>query len=345
MAVSPWRLIFQSLVTVLLFMVALHWNTVRYGLAQAAGQVRVLWYAQPIEDLLQDSTVADSLKQRLYLVRQIKHFATDSLGLIGGNSYTKVYDQQGKDIMWMVTACPPYAFTPQRWSFPIVGTFPYKGFFDTTMLAAEAEALQAQGLQIYVRPVTAWSTLGWFNDPVLSNMLQASEGSLANTIIHELTHGTVFINDSVRFNENLATFIGNEGAGLFLAGRYGAQSPRVKAYYAWLQNRVLFRQYMKTATRGLDSLYKSFAPQTTTAQKQAAKNQYWQQIVANIDTTQLRNKESYKRYLTKNGANNALLVGFINYNVMQDQLYQQWQQEHNSNLPAYIEWLKQNLNK
>lgn len=99
--------------------------------------------------------------------------------------------------MYVVTACAPFAFQPRMWHFPVVGSFPYKGFFEKNKALAEAKKIkEEEGLEVSVRTAGGWSTLGWFKDPVLSNMLNRSEGDLANLIIHELTHGTLFVKDS-----------------------------------------------------------------------------------------------------------------------------------------------------
>ena len=118
--------------------------------------------------------------------------------------------------MWVVMACEPFALKPKEWKFPIIGSVPYKGFFKKERAEALKAELEKEGWDVMVRNPGGWSTLGWFTDPILSKMLMRSEGDLANLIIHEMSHATIFVKDSVEFNENLATFIGDRGAELFL---------------------------------------------------------------------------------------------------------------------------------
>ena len=199
------------LLTLFLILIISNISLISYGVSQAKGQFSILWNVKTIEETIQDPAFPDSLKSNLKLVTEIKQYAIDSLGLKPTKNYTTVFDQKGKDVLWVVSACEPFAFEPRMWKFPIIGSFTYKGFFDKTKAREFVEELKQEGLDLHVRPVSGWSTLGWFKDPILSNMLSGSVGELANTIIHELTHGTIFVPDSMTFNENLATFIGDKG--------------------------------------------------------------------------------------------------------------------------------------
>src|SRR5690606_16862314 len=123
-----------------------------------------------------------------------------------------------------------FALKPVEWKFPLLGSFPYKGFFEYDMALKEKAKLDGDSLDTNIGVVGGWSTLGWFKDPILSNMLLRSEGDLSDLIIHELTHGTLFVKDSVDFNENLATFIGKKGARRFLKQVFGVNSKEYIQY-------------------------------------------------------------------------------------------------------------------
>ena len=215
------------IVLVLFITAAFNYELIVYGIGQGNGQFKILWNAQPVEKLLASNEVPDSLKQKIRLVEDIRQFAFDSLGLTRNENYTTIYDQKGKEILWVVTACEPYQFIPRIWSFPIIGSFTYKGFFDLEKAKKLAIELKEEGNDVDIRSVSGWSTLGWFKDPILSNMLFDDDGELASTIIHEITHGTLFIPDSMTFNENLASFIGNQGAIKFLSSTNGNDAPAV----------------------------------------------------------------------------------------------------------------------
>ncbi len=211
---------------------------VSYGWMQARGQLRILWNTQPVDEVLADATYPDSLKKKIELIREIKRFSVDSLGLEPSGSYESFYNQQGKPILWVITACEPYELIARKWHFPIIGTFSYKGFFEKDRADTLVAELKKEGLDTRIGEVSAWSTLGFLNDPILSSFLDRSEGNLAELIIHELTHGTLFIKNSLEYNENLADFVGEYGALRFLAQKYGTNTCSV-SQTIWPQKRFM----------------------------------------------------------------------------------------------------------
>ena len=268
------------LVSILILVAYLCWyrHLVRYGWMQAKGQLEILWNARPVNDLYDDTNLADSLRSKLQLIEDIKSFA-DSLGLEVGNSYTKVYDQKGKAILWNLSACEPFAFKSFTWTFPILGTFSYKGFFDLDEAKAEAKLLKDKGLDTRIRSVGAWSTLGWFDDPLLSNQLFRSEGDLAEMIFHELTHATIFYQDSVTFNENLASFVGKKATVAFLTQHFGDSSKEKIDYLMSEKDAILFRNHFLEGKDLLDSLYQSFTPDLTDSTKNQLKEMAIKSII------------------------------------------------------------------
>ena len=257
---------------------------VSYGIMQANGQIKVLWNARPIEELLADPEVSDSLKQKVRLVQEVKQIAVDSLGVAPSGSYRSVYDQQGKPILWVITATEPFSLKDREWKFPLLGTFSYKGFFNLQKALEEKQELTNKGLDTGIRTVSAGSTLGFCDDPILSQLLFRSDGQVANTIIHELTHGTSFVKDSLRLNENIATFIGNEGAEAFLAHKYGADSEKVVEYRQYLQDRKKYIDHMLRGTNQLDSLYQELTEDMAYQTKAKKKERLIRTIVNAADT-------------------------------------------------------------
>ena len=156
---------------------------------------------------------------------------------------------------WNVSASPPERFEPHLWSFPLVGALPYKGFFSRSLAIAQRDSLRSLGLDVLMRPVSAYSTLGFFSDPVLSTMLDYSEDSLADLIFHELTHSTIFVEGHTDFNESLAAFVGKVGSLQFMTQRYGAESEHVRQVVSKRRDAALFRQFLFEQTGRLDSLY------------------------------------------------------------------------------------------
>jgi predicted aminopeptidase len=231
---------------------------ISYGLRMGKGQLTIVFNARPVKEALEDATVADSVKVKLRLIEEIRQFAFDSIGLKRNDNYTTFYDQRGQRLIYVVTACKPYALEPHLWHFPVLGDVPYKGFFNAEKAKAEALQLRAQGLDTDVGGASGWSTLGFFKDPVLSQMLNSKEGDLAELIIHELTHGTVFVKDDVEFNENLASFIGYKGAVWFLEKKFGKDSEELKEYLNGRHDEEVLENFMLACAHSLDSLYKNF---------------------------------------------------------------------------------------
>ena len=144
----------------------------------------MLWNAQEIDDLLADPNFPDSTKQKLNYIAEVKDFSEEFLGLTQTENYSTFYDQKGKPILWVVTASPEFEIKAYEWSFPIAGSFPYKGSLDLEIAKNIQEEMIFKGYDTEHDEVNAWSTLGWFKDPILSSMLERGPGSLAELIIH-----------------------------------------------------------------------------------------------------------------------------------------------------------------
>lgn len=295
-----------------LILVVANYRLVNYGYMQAKGQLTVLWEAKPIGEILSDTLTTDAVKAKIRLMQEIKGYAIDSLGLSSSNNYTTLFDQKGKDILWNLSASEAYKLSSREWSFPIIGTFSYKGFFDLEKAKNEEMGLVNEGYDTRIRPVSAWSTLGWFDDPILSKTLMRSEGSLADLVIHELTHSTIFVTDSLTFNENLASFIGEQGAKLFLQSKYGLTSPELIAY---LDAESDFRKYTEHMLRGaryLDSTYLAIE-NVAYAQKEQYKQEAILKIVEQIDTLSFMNTSRFKGVFSKKMPNNAYFLAYHRY--------------------------------
>ena len=158
------------------------------------------------------------------LVMDIRKFAIEELGLVMSKNYTTYVELDRDYLAAVVSASARDSFHRHEWRFPIVGSMPYKGFFDIEDARKERAKLEKMDLDVWIRRVDGFSTLGWFKDPLYSYMRNYSPGRLADLIIHELVHSTVFIKGQIKFNEELAEFIGSEGARLYIETRYGMDS-------------------------------------------------------------------------------------------------------------------------
>ena len=188
------------------------------------GQAKLLWSRKSIERLLRQEELDPEVRQRLEFVQEIRKYAEDEIGLVSSRNYTSYCDIGEGPVSWQLTAAPKDKLEPLRWKYPVVGQFPYRGFFDLKRGLEEKSCLEKEGYDTHLSRVGAYSTLGWFDDPVLSTMLRYRDEELAELIFHELTHSTVWISDHVAFNESLATFIGERGSLQYLEHNYGPGS-------------------------------------------------------------------------------------------------------------------------
>ena len=341
-----WKKIALGILVTLLGVAIWQHELISYGWMQAKGQLHILWNTQPVAEVLADPVYPDSLKQKIELIREIKRFSIDSLGLDESGSYESFYNQHGKPILWVVTAAEPYQLLARQWHFPLLGTFTYKGFFEKDRADTLVSDLKKEGLDTRIGEVSAWSTLGFLNDPILSSFLDRSEGSLAELIIHELTHGTLFIKNNLEYNENLADFVGEYGALRFLAQKYGKASAPYQNYLATKAFYERYDQHILHGTRILDRLYKSFKPETPVVVKDSLKWKTIRQIVDSSDTlTDQRQQASVrlakKRRLSKlNLPNNAYFIGYLTYRKQQNRFRQEFENQFGGNFKRYLTYLK-----
>jgi len=314
-------------------------DMISYLLSLAKGQGKIIWCARPVSKVLADPAVPDSVKSRLRLALEIRRFAFDSLLLTENRNYTTYYDQQNKPLLWVVTACERYALRPKTWKFPITGEVSYKGFFTREAAEQEERDLQARGYDTRIREVNAWSTLGKLRDPILSSMLEGSEGDLANVLIHELSHGTVFIPGDTEESENLANFIGDKGAYLFLASRYGVNSPQYLQYKNEQEDyEMLARAMLQGATR-LDSLYRAIAP-LPDEEKELHKTTLILSILSGLDDVPFHNPQAFAGLRNpKKIPNNALFINFLQYNNKQDKYAMEYETLAGGDLKHFIQIL------
>ncbi len=335
------RIIYASLILLLLTAI---WNyqLLSYGFSQAFGQLSIIWNTRPVSEVLTDPSLPDSVRQKIELINEIKQYAFDSLGINRNKNYSTFYDQKGKPILWVVTACPPYEMKAYEWEFPLLGSFSYKGYFNHDKALAEEQLFISRGYDTDVGEVSAWSTLGWLKDPILSSMLRRKPGSLANLIIHELTHGTLYVKNNVDFNENLASFVGDQGARKFLNQKYGPGSKELTEY----ETGLLFTQEYSSRTllwsKKLDSLYKSFDSSTADSFKQQQKEMLIEEAKTDL-TDYLKAKhfynKSYESVFEK--LNNAYFIDYITYRSQQNIFEEEFRSRFNSDFPSYMKYLKE----
>jgi predicted aminopeptidase len=303
------KLILTALVLSVLFL-GIGGCSAGYILRVGYGQAKVLLHQKPIRRVLRRGKLRRSERKKLRLVLAVKKFAEEEIGLEKTRNYTTYYDTGGTPVAYNVSACPKDALKPYLWSFPIVGRLPYKGFFCLDDAKEEAEALKRQDYDTLVRRVAAYSTLGWFSDPVFSPMLRYDPPDLANLIIHELTHATIFKKGDAAFNENVATFMGNRGSVAFLRHHYGKDAQAVRDTLDALADEKTFGVFMATLHRRLLTLYASAIPREEKIRK---REEIFRQAKADYRALRPRLRTTTYDYFLRITLNNAVLLSFWRY--------------------------------
>lgn len=213
-----------------------------YGEA-AVGQMRILAARRPVAEVLADPATTPETVANLMRADAILEFAEHEVGLPVGDRY-RTYVELGRDaVVWNVFAAPEFSLTPHRWCYPVVGCAVYRGFFDRDGARREAASLAARGFDVHVGPVAAYSTLGWFDDPLLSTFIGYSDERLAELLFHELAHGELFVPGDSAFSEAFATFVGREATSAWLSATGRDPEPYLAARQAALRRADFFRAW------------------------------------------------------------------------------------------------------
>ncbi|MDD1016284.1 aminopeptidase, partial [Pseudomonas rubra] len=211
--------IFRHLVPLLAIGLLNGCASVSYYGQLASGQLQLLQARQPVAELVADPATAGKLRQQLLQAERARAFASKQLKLPDNRSY-RVYADIGRPfVVWNVFATPELSLEPQTHCFPIAGCVAYRGYYRQGAARGAAALQKQQGLDVYIGGVEAYSTLGWFDDPILSSMLNWGDERLATVIFHELAHQRVYVQDDTAFNESFATFVEHEGSRQWRAAR------------------------------------------------------------------------------------------------------------------------------
>lgn len=230
----------------------------RYLMQQAGGQLHLLQSRRKIVDVLADPAVPEATKERLRLAMAARDFGIKVLGLRGGDAYTRYLETNGKPVAWNVSAAPKDRLRAVMYKFPITGRVPYLGFFKEADARREEARLKALDLDVYVRGVSGYSTLGITSDPVYSSMLEGPPARIVEVVLHEMLHGTLWLAGRGEWNESVATFVGYRGAALFFSQRSAAQAQKIledARKREEITNR--FSRFLEPFFKELEALYAS----------------------------------------------------------------------------------------
>ncbi|MDR0494956.1 MAG: aminopeptidase [Treponema sp.] len=318
-----------------------------YTLKQGTIMLGYLGRAVPLESLLetdsgsenastfqQDSTT-ETGKNRLFVerVQDIRRFATEELGLKMSKNYTRYVSIDRDYLAAVVSASAADSFTRHEWKYPVVGAMPYKGFFNAADARKERVKLEKKGLDVWIRGVDAFSTLGWFRDPLYSYMRDYSPYWLADLIIHESFHATVFLKGHVQFNEELAEFVGGEGGRLYMESRFGVDSEEYRAMIAGKEDSRRYVSFIQELIAELQTLYRGDADRDEKLKKkEMIIKDFQEQFDAKYEN--LFTSENFRGFSTMS-PNNAYLELYRLY-YTEDNFYADLYEKSGKNLSSFI---------
>jgi predicted aminopeptidase len=228
-----------------------------YVMHAAAGQFRVMASVEPFEELAAKGALTKAQMDKIDLIQRVKRYAEQELGVKKTNNYRRVYPRPMEQALRVVSASPKDTLQLKTWWFPVIGRMPYLGFFSNEKAEGERLKLEKQGYDAVVHDAEAYSTLGWFEDPITMNMLVGSPAVLADTIVHELTHVTVYVKGQSAFNEGLALFMGRLGALQFLQSACGSYHPQTQLARDLVHDERIFSDFLNGLLADLEAFYSS----------------------------------------------------------------------------------------
>ena len=310
-------------------------DDVRFVTRAGLEEISILQNREPIAELVADRTTDPAVRHALRLVLQSRDYAA-SLGLEAKETYTS-YSDVGRDTLLLVLqAAPKDCICPYTWKYPIVGRIPYKGFFDFAAARREADRLEARGYDVYLRPSAAFSTLGWFNDPLLSTALTRDSVELAATVFHEIAHNTLYVKSATPFNESFAQFVGYRSAESFFAERSDTANTRQASDR--LNDEMVLGEFYAALIARLDSLYAT-KPDPAALEAGRAAAAVWARaellgpVGARLRSYRLGN-------LPERPINNARLIGATLYRTRLD-LFDRWFERHGRDVRESVSGLKE----
>ncbi len=264
----------------------------------------------PIDKVLENNGTSEDTKRKLRLSQQVMKFAADDLKLKTNDNYNSFVQLHEDYVTYAVIAAQRNAIQPYQWWFPIVGSVPYKGYFKKAEAEAEAQFLKEKGLDVLVRGVSAYSTLGWFKDPLLSSMLRMEEHDLVNLLIHETAHATLFVPGEGDLNERFATFVGNTGAALFYKSLPGDNSAVLEQIALDQHDDALFATFITETVKQMDQYYTD-QPNPTETERQLKFSEIMEHFKTQVASKMKTN--TYKKWPRNGILNNAVLASYRTY--------------------------------
>ncbi|MBD3669597.1 MAG: aminopeptidase [Gammaproteobacteria bacterium] len=290
-------------------------TSISYYSQAIGGHLSLLSHREPIEEVIQDPDLAEGVRERLQLATEVIAFARNELALPDNGSYRHFVRVDGRYVVWNVIAAPHYSLQARHWCYPFAGCASYRGYYDKADAQAYADGLKDEGMDVAVSGASAYSTLGWFSDPLLSTMLYKDEGRFVEVIIHELAHQRLYIKDNTQLNEGFAQVVAREGVRRWFLGQ--GRAGEYESYLADERLDIRFNELLQTTRQRLEALYLSNLSEPEMAMRKQA---IFSRLQRDYQAFKRRYEDDrYDRWMAQD-LNNAHLSLVATYNQLIPQL-------------------------
>ena len=298
---------------------------------------KILWRREPITQFLDKADANQDTQEKLKLVLAVRGYARDVLKMNVGGSYASYSYVDRPDLTFILTAAPKTELKPYTWWFLIVGRVPYMGYFSKEEADGAAADLQSEGYDTNIRPSAAFSTLGWFDDPLLSHLLRYDKVTLSEVVFHELFHNTLYVKGAGNFNESSANFIGHRAAIDFFRDRFGENSAEhQRAIQAW-QEELEFSEFIEKLGESLSELYGKEIPLDEKLRMREAiferGKKEWEERIAARPAHRFRG-------FAKQPLNNAVMIHYLLY-LKNLKLFEELYESRGRNLAQVIDSMRE----
>ena len=281
-----------------------------YYMQAVSGQKKLMQSRQDIQSLLRDPATSTELVRQLETAEEIKAFALSKLDLPINDSYTSYVKVEGEALVWNVVATEEFSLQAKKWCFPVAGCVPYRGFFEQHKAKKSADRLRDKGMDVIVSPAAAYSSLGWFSDPLLSTMLSGSDTRLAAYLFHELAHQRVYLKGDGLFNEGYANFVEETGVRAWLD--FNQQDNELHTWVQLQQVSEDFSKLVGNTRSALAELYSGQETETAMRLKKAEIIRMLESDYERLSTNEWQGKRYYASWF-KEPINNARLALYNTY--------------------------------
>jgi predicted aminopeptidase len=329
------RLFRLSLLLALMFLPLTGCGNLLYLSKLGWHQSSIAFHGVPVQEVLDNKELGHEAKEKIHFIQEVKRYGEEKLGLTKTRSYSKYFEVKGP-VLHVITASEKDGLQLYRWDFPITGKVTYKSFFTREDILKEKRLLEAKGYDTFVQQAGAYSTLGWLKDPIFSSMLQWDEATLANLILHEMTHSTIYFKGQTDLNEQIATFVGNQGAIDFLTEKYGKGSKEVIEAIHCQEDDFVFSRWIDQACQQLSDFY---AKEISRDEKLKGRERLFHHLKEDFRETMVSFKtESYKNF-EKVDINNAVLLAYRRY-IHRLETFQALYEQFGGNIRKVVEYFR-----